>query len=73
LPVLSQRRANQEENGVSFKGYLVIAELRTIWRDVAKEEAAEDPAFKRIHESFTAFRKDYPKDYAVWRQNGYLK
>jgi TRAP-type mannitol/chloroaromatic compound transport system substrate-binding protein len=46
-----------------------IATFRSAWEEVAAEEAAADPNFKRIYEAYAAFRQDY----AVWRDIGYLK
>jgi hypothetical protein len=36
---------------------------------VIVEESAKDADFKRTHESYTAFRKQY----AIWKEHGYLK
>jgi TRAP-type mannitol/chloroaromatic compound transport system substrate-binding protein len=38
------------------------------WQEVVEEEAAADPLFKRVYESYAAFRKQY----AIWGENGYL-
>ncbi len=37
--------------------------------EVIAEQAAADPDFKRAYESFSTFRKDY----ATWKDLGYLK
>ncbi len=39
------------------------------WQEVIAEETAADPLMKRVYESYLAFRKDY----AIWRDHGYLK
>jgi TRAP-type mannitol/chloroaromatic compound transport system substrate-binding protein len=39
------------------------------WNDVAAEQAAKSPEFKKAWDSYSAFRKDY----AIWRDMGYLK
>ncbi len=39
------------------------------WHEVAEEQAAKSPEFKKAWTSFTAFRKDY----AIWKDHGYLK
>jgi TRAP-type mannitol/chloroaromatic compound transport system substrate-binding protein len=38
------------------------------WQEVVEEESAKDPLFKRIYESFRAFREQY----AIWREHGYM-
>jgi TRAP-type mannitol/chloroaromatic compound transport system substrate-binding protein len=47
----------------------VLARLEQAWQEVAKEESARDPWFRRAWESLTAFRADY----ATWRELGYLR
>jgi len=42
---------------------------KTTWDEVAKEQAEKSPEFKKAWESYSAFRKEY----AVWKQYGYLK
>ena len=39
------------------------------WKEVATEESAKDPAFKKVYESYSNFRANY----AIWRDVGYLK
>lgn len=46
-----------------------LAAFETAWNEVVKEESAKDPVFKRVAESFTAFRKTYK----VWGEAQYLK
>jgi TRAP-type mannitol/chloroaromatic compound transport system substrate-binding protein len=46
-----------------------LAKFEAAWKQVAEEEAAKDPLFKKILESYTTFRAEY----AVWKANGYLK
>jgi TRAP-type mannitol/chloroaromatic compound transport system substrate-binding protein len=36
-----------------------LATLQSKWEEVLAEKSAEDPLFKRIAESYTAFRKNY--------------
>jgi TRAP-type mannitol/chloroaromatic compound transport system substrate-binding protein len=38
------------------------------WREVVEEEAAKDPLFKRIYESYSSFHEQY----AIWKNHGYL-
>jgi TRAP-type mannitol/chloroaromatic compound transport system substrate-binding protein len=47
----------------------ILKKMRTAWDEVIAEETAKDPVFKRVYESYSAFRKDY----AIWRDHGYLK
>jgi TRAP-type mannitol/chloroaromatic compound transport system substrate-binding protein len=39
------------------------------WQEVAAEQSAKSPEFKKAWDSYSAFRKDY----AIWRDMGYLK
>ena len=39
------------------------------WVEVAAEQAAKSPEFKKAWDSYSAFRKDY----AIWKDMGYLK
>ncbi|HVL56081.1 MAG TPA: TRAP transporter substrate-binding protein [Burkholderiaceae bacterium] len=39
------------------------------WNEVAAEQVAKSPEFKKGWESYTAFRKNY----AIWKDHGYLK
>jgi TRAP-type mannitol/chloroaromatic compound transport system substrate-binding protein len=39
------------------------------WNEVAAEQAAKSPEFKKAWDSYSAFRKDY----AIWKDMGYLK
>lgn len=39
------------------------------WNEVAAEQAAKSPEFKKAWDSYSAFRKDY----AIWKDHGYLK
>jgi TRAP-type mannitol/chloroaromatic compound transport system substrate-binding protein len=61
----------EEKHGVKihFWPEPIIAAMRAAWDEVITEESARDPDFKRVHDSYAAFRKDY----AVWRDHGYLK
>jgi TRAP-type mannitol/chloroaromatic compound transport system substrate-binding protein len=42
---------------------------RKAWDEVAKEQAEKSPEFKKAWDSYSAFRKEY----AVWKEYGYLK
>ncbi len=39
------------------------------WQEVAAEQAAKSPEFKKAWDSYSTFRKDY----AIWKDVGYLK
>ncbi len=43
--------------------------FESAWQEVIAEETAADPLMKRVYESYLAFRKDY----AIWRDYGYLR
>jgi TRAP-type mannitol/chloroaromatic compound transport system substrate-binding protein len=47
----------------------MLEQFEAKWQEVIMEESAKDPLFKRIHESFSAFRKQYE----IWKQHGYLE
>lgn len=47
----------------------ILSKLQAAWGDVAKELAAEDPKFAKAWASLSEFRKNY----AVWKELGYLK
>lgn len=59
-----------KEKGVKFHRWpeSVLKELEAKWQEVIEEESASDPLFKRVYESYAAFRRQY----AVWREHGYL-
>jgi TRAP-type mannitol/chloroaromatic compound transport system substrate-binding protein len=46
-----------------------IAAFEKAWNEVAQEEAAKNPNFKKVFDSYSSFRKEY----AVWREYGVLK
>jgi TRAP-type mannitol/chloroaromatic compound transport system substrate-binding protein len=47
----------------------ILDALRKAWDQVVAEESAKNPNFKRVWEHLSAFRKQY----AVWREVGYLR
>jgi TRAP-type mannitol/chloroaromatic compound transport system substrate-binding protein len=47
----------------------VLEAFRKAWDEVAVEQSAKSPEFKKAWESLTAFRNEYK----VWRDNAYLK
>ena len=46
----------------------MLRQFEAKWQEVVAEESSRDPLFKRIYESYRAFRADY----ALWREHGYL-
>ena len=60
-----------QAQGVTLKtwGPEFLAAFTGAWEEVAKEEAASNPMFKKIWDSYSAFRANY----AIWRDSGYLK
>jgi TRAP-type mannitol/chloroaromatic compound transport system substrate-binding protein len=47
----------------------IIAAMESAWNEVAEDEAARNPNFRRIYDSYHAFRADY----AIWHDHAYLK
>ena len=47
----------------------MLAAFQAAWQEVAAEEAAADPDFKRAWDSLQAFRADYK----IWKDLGYLE
>jgi TRAP-type mannitol/chloroaromatic compound transport system substrate-binding protein len=54
---------------IHFWSDAILAKMKSAWEEVIAEESAKDPDFKRAHESYAAFRKQY----AIWKEHGYLK
>ena len=65
-PVLT---ANAEKHGVQNLQYpeSVLKALKAAWVEVAAEESAKDPFFKKVYDDITAFMKSYQ----VWECNSY--
>ncbi len=59
-----------QEKGVTLHRWpdSMLAQFEAKWQEVLEEESAKDPLFKRIYESFSTFRKQY----AIWREHGYI-
>jgi TRAP-type mannitol/chloroaromatic compound transport system substrate-binding protein len=59
-----------QEKGVAIHRWpdSMLRQFEEKWQEVVNEESAKDPLFKRIYESFTAFRTQY----GLWRVHGYL-
>ena len=60
-----------EEQGVQIHYWKpeILAAFKSAWDEVATEEMAVNPEFKRVYENYMAFREEF----AIWRDNGYLK
>ncbi|MBM3548337.1 MAG: TRAP transporter substrate-binding protein [Alphaproteobacteria bacterium] len=68
-----QPKAMSEIEGKGVKlmtwGPEFLTAFEKAWTEVAVEQAAKSPEFKKAWDSLSAFRKEY----AVWRERGYLK
>lgn len=64
-------RALGEQHGVSIREWPpeVLARLRQAWDDVAREEAGRDADWKRVWDSYAAFRARYRS----WGEHGHLR
>jgi TRAP-type mannitol/chloroaromatic compound transport system substrate-binding protein len=47
----------------------ILALLEKAWNEVVAEESAKNPNFKRVYESYAAFRDNY----SIWRHFSYLQ
>lgn len=54
-----------EAEGVNLRRWpaAMLVEFEKAWQEVAAEQSAKNPNFKRVHDSYVAFRKSY----ATWR------
>lgn len=43
--------------------------FKTAWDEVAAEEMAVNPDFKRVYENYMTFREEF----SIWRDNGYIR
>ena len=59
-----------EKHGVNIHMWPpeILDKLEAAWKEVAEEEAAKNPTFKKVYASYTKFRDEY----AIWRERGYL-
>lgn len=64
-------KSMRDEHGVTIKTWPpeILAAFRKAWEEVAQEESAANPNFKKVYDSYTQFRENY----GVWRDQGYLK
>ena len=63
-------KENVEKNGVTnmYWSDEMLATFKKAWEEVAAEQSAKDPFFKKVWDDFSAFRKDY----ALWQSYGFL-
>lgn len=68
--IQSQALKTMREKGVKIHKWSpeILSALKAAWQDVIVEESAKNADFKRVHDSFAAFREAH-KD---WRSLGYL-
>jgi TRAP-type mannitol/chloroaromatic compound transport system substrate-binding protein len=60
-----------QAEGVQLKRWSpkILVALEKAWNEVVAEESANNPNFKRVHESYAAFRDNY----SIWRHFSYLQ
>ena len=63
--------AELQQKGVTLHSWTpdVLEKLEAAWKDVVQEESAKDPAFKKVADSYFAWREQYK----LWRDYGYVK
>ena len=64
-------RDRLQSKGVTFVTWddSELAKFKKAWEEVVAEKTAEDPLFKEVHDSYSAFRAKY----AIWGDRAYLK
>lgn len=67
-PALRRMRDKHGVRIISWSPEILDA-YRKAWQEVVAEESEANPMFKKVYESYSAFREDY----SIWRENGYLK
>jgi TRAP-type mannitol/chloroaromatic compound transport system substrate-binding protein len=60
----------RDKNGVQIRKWPpeIMAAFEKAWNEVIAEESKANPNFKRVYDSYAKFRKDY----AIWREHGYV-
>jgi TRAP-type mannitol/chloroaromatic compound transport system substrate-binding protein len=63
-------KENVEKNGVTNKYWSdeMLALYEKTWNEVAAEQAAADPFFKKVWDDMSAFRAEYD----IWQANAFL-
>jgi TRAP-type mannitol/chloroaromatic compound transport system substrate-binding protein len=66
-----QAMKEMQAQGVRLKRWPpeILISLENAWKEVVAEESQKNPNFKRVYESFLAFRENY----AIWRHFSYLQ
>jgi TRAP-type mannitol/chloroaromatic compound transport system substrate-binding protein len=61
----------QKNKGVTLHRWpqSILSAFEKAWDEVAAEQVAKSPDFKKGYESYIAFRKNYK----IWKDLGYLK
>ena len=67
LPVMKK---NVEERGVTnmYWSDEMLAHFKNAWEEVAAEQSAKDPFFKKVNDDLNAFREEYK----LWQTYGFL-
>jgi TRAP-type mannitol/chloroaromatic compound transport system substrate-binding protein len=65
-----QTLKDMQAEGVQLKRWPleILISFQNTWKEVAMEESARNPNFKRVYESYAAFRENY----AIWRHFNFL-
>jgi len=63
-------KENVEKRGVKnmYWSDEMLANFKKAWEEVAKEESAKDPFFKKVNDDLNAFRSEYK----IWKDYGFL-
>lgn len=63
-------KKNVEERGVTNMYWSddMLAKYKAAWEEVAAEQSAKDPYFKKVWDDLSAFREDYK----LWQTYGFL-
>jgi len=61
----------RDEHGVKIMRWppQILKAYEKAWNEVVAEESAANPNFKKVYDSYSAFRANY----ALWRDHGYLQ
>jgi TRAP-type mannitol/chloroaromatic compound transport system substrate-binding protein len=61
----------RDKHGVQIKRWPpeILEAYRKAWNEVVADEVATNPNFKKVYDSYSAFRDNY----SIWREYGYLQ
>ncbi len=64
-------REMRDKHGVKIMRWSpeILKAYEKAWNEVVAEESAANPSFKKVYDSYAAFRDNY----AIWRDYGYLR